>query len=118
MVHPVIPTVRTTEILPAKPTGALLWRLALLVPSAGANILKTGLEILLSLRGGIGPRCMHPALMSAEEILAVDVAGLVAIGSVAAVADVATEEAKLDVFRGNVSFPFILGGKGACATIV
>lgn len=78
MVHPVILTVRTTEILPAKPTGALLWWLALLVPSAGANILKTGLEILLSLRGGIGPRCMHPALMSAEEILAVDVAGLVA----------------------------------------
>jgi hypothetical protein len=78
MVHPVISTVRTTEILPAKSTGGLLWRLALLVPAAGADILKTGLEILLFLLGGIGPGCMHPALMLGEEILAVEVVGLVA----------------------------------------
>jgi hypothetical protein len=35
-----------------------------------------------------------------------------------AAADVAAEEAELDVLRGNMPLPFVLGSKSACAAVV
>lgn len=120
MVHTVIPTVRAGKLAPAESTGTLLWRLALLVPAAGADVLETGLEGLpFLLGGGVGPACedpgcMHAALVLGEEILAVEVVdladglvvvvaggsrGVLVVGfmTAVAVADVAAEEAELDV---------------------
>lgn len=83
MVHTVIPAVWAGEIAPAESTGTLLWRLALLMPAASADILETGLEGLpFLLGGGVGPAredpgCMHAALVLGEKILAVKVVGLV-----------------------------------------
>jgi hypothetical protein len=72
MLHSVIPAVRSREILPAKSTGALLWRLALLVPAAGADVLETGFKCLPFRLGGIRPGRMNPALVLSEEILTVE----------------------------------------------